>query len=77
MNLYWVSHERLPRVDQEQDVQTEAEVNIQGTHPNLNKPETAMLSRYSLYNMRHLRKAQNTQGAPGIKGLSFAYAKYL
>lgn len=77
MSLHWVYNERLPRVAQEQDVQTEAEVNIQGMHPNLNKPKTAMLSRYSLNNMRLLRKAQNTQDAPGIKGLSFAYAKSL
>lgn len=77
MNLYWVYNERLPRVAKEQDVQTEAEVNIQGMHPNLIKSKTAMLSRYSLNNMRHLRKAQNTQDTPGIKGLSFAYAKYL
>lgn len=72
MNLSWVYNERLPRVAKEQDVQTEAEVNIQGMHPNLNKSKTVMLSRYSLNNMRHLRKAQNTQDTPGIKGLSFA-----
>lgn len=77
MTLSWVYNERLPCVAKEQDVQTEAEVNIQGMHPNLNKPKTAMLSRYSLNNMRHLRKAQNIQDTPGIKGLSFAYAKNL
>lgn len=45
-------------------------------HPNWDKFHTAVLPRYSLNNMRHFRKAQNTQDTSRMKGLSFAYAKY-
>lgn len=57
MHLYCVYNKRLTYVAKGKDVHTKAEVNIQGMHPNFNKFKTAMLSRYSLNNMRYLRKA--------------------
>lgn len=76
MNLYCVYNERFSNATKEQDVHTKAEVNMQGTHPSLNTSQTALLSKYSLDNMRYSRKAQNTQDTSRIKGLSFAYARY-
>lgn len=60
MNLYCVYTERFSHVAK--DVHTKAEVNIQGRRPNLNKSQTAVLSRYSLNNMRYLQEGTEHPG---------------